>query len=69
MCEPDAVTADPPLAADIAVIARTGTADEVKVIYTCGKRGKALTVAQLFRLREGLIRESLPVFDARSLER
>lgn len=62
--------ADPPAATTaITVTARTGTSDEVAVFYTCDKPGGTLTIAQLFRLRAGLICGSLLVFDAREARR
>jgi ketosteroid isomerase-like protein len=64
-----ALRADPPVATAVTVIARTGTGDEVTVFYTCGKPGGRLTVAQLFRLRGGLIHGSLLVFSPREPER
>lgn len=64
-----ALCADPPAATAITVTARIGTADEVAVFYTCDKPGGTLTIAQLFRLRAGLICGSLLVFDAREARR
>ena len=60
-----AVRADPPEESSYRVHSVTEGQEEVSVYWEYQKRDGALTLAQLFGFRDGLISEILLVFDAR----
>lgn len=59
----EALRADPPLRCGYRLLSITEAADEALVLYDYRRPGGALTIAQHFRLRDGLIVEMLLVFD------
>jgi hypothetical protein len=61
----DALEKDPPEKAGFQIISVTESEGGVAVCWDYQKRGGTLTIAQLFRFRDGAISESVLVFDRR----
>ena len=63
----DALRRDPPEACGYKVLSITEGENAVAVFYEYQKRGRVLTVAQLFRITEHQIDDVLLVFDGRGV--